>query len=60
MSMEVTLGCNTAAVSVLDSSLVPVVEFANVAVMGNTGLCDAGNFGRNYSVTPRADVGSDF
>jgi len=41
LEMEVTLGCNTATVSVLDSNYTEVVSFNNVQVMGNTGLCDS-------------------
>jgi len=39
LEMEVTLGCHTASVAVLDSNYTEVVSFNNVMVMGNTGLC---------------------
>jgi hypothetical protein len=48
--MEVTLGCQTASVSVLDSNYTEVVSFENIRVMGNTGLCDS-----NSAPTPRLD-----
>ena len=41
LEMEVTLGCRTATVTVLDSNFTEVVSFNNVQVMGNTGLCDS-------------------
>ena len=44
LEMEITLGCQTATVSVLDSNFTEVVSFNNVQVMGDTGLCDS-NFG---------------
>ena len=40
LEMEIILGCNTATVSVLDSTdYSEVVTFDNINVMGNTGLC---------------------
>jgi hypothetical protein len=45
--MEVTLGCQSASVTVLDSSYAEVVSFNNIPVMGDTGLCQSNdrNFG---------------
>jgi len=42
LEMEITLGCQTASVSVLDVNYTEVVAFNNIAVMGSTGLCDSG------------------
>jgi hypothetical protein len=39
--MEISLGCQTASVSVLDSNFTEVVSFENIKVMGNTGLCQS-------------------
>jgi hypothetical protein len=39
LEMEVSLGCHSASVSVLDSTYAEVISFENVKVMGNTGLC---------------------
>jgi hypothetical protein len=42
LELELSLGCNSAAVSVLDSTnLSEVVTFNNVPVMGDTGLCES-------------------
>ena len=43
LEMEITLGCKTASVSVLDSNYAEVVAFSDIPVMGDTGLCDANN-----------------
>ena len=37
--MEITLGCKTASVTVLDSTYAEVVSFYNIPVMGDTGMC---------------------
>ena len=39
LEMEVTLGCQSASVSVLDANYAEVIAFNDVRVMGNTGLC---------------------
>lgn len=39
--MEITLGCQSASVSVLDSNYVEVVYYDNIKVVGDTGLCQA-------------------
>jgi hypothetical protein len=36
------MGCESASVTVLDSSYAPVVEFSEVPVIGDTGLCSGG------------------
>ena len=41
LEMEITLDCQTATVSVLDSNFTEVVSFNNINVMGDTGLCQA-------------------
>jgi hypothetical protein len=42
LELELSLGCNSATVSVLDSTnLSEVVTFNNVPVMGDTGLCES-------------------
>ncbi len=41
LEMEITLGCQTASVTVLDSNFAEVVSFNNIQVMGNTGLCES-------------------
>jgi hypothetical protein len=37
--MEVTLGCNSATVSILDAGYAEVVTFEGVPVIGATGYC---------------------
>ena len=39
MKMEVTLGCHSADVSVLDYNFVEVVSFRNVPVVGGSAFC---------------------
>jgi hypothetical protein len=45
MSMEVSMGCGSANVTVVDSNFAPVVQFTDVAVIGDAGFCDIGNYG---------------
>lgn len=40
ISMDVTFGCGSATVAVLDDGFSPIVEFRNVPVIGATGFCD--------------------
>ena len=51
LAMELVLGCDTATVSVLDSTdYSEVVTFNNISVVGDTGLCQSGatsGFGRS-------------
>jgi hypothetical protein len=59
MEMEVIVGCDTAAVSVMDDLSMTVVAFTNVPVIGNSGFCgniSAGGFGADF----RANPGRDF
>jgi hypothetical protein len=44
MSMEVSLGCDSAIVSIVDEYSAPIVTFENVQVVGSTGLCESGGF----------------
>jgi hypothetical protein len=37
--MEISFGCQTASVSIIDSNYAEVAFFDNVPVMGDTGLC---------------------
>jgi hypothetical protein len=39
--MDVTLGCETASISIVDSNFVEVAYFSNVKVNGDTGLCQS-------------------
>jgi len=55
MAMEVSLSCNSASVTVLDTSFAPIVEFNDVPIIGSTGLCSNG-FGKAFA----ADPGRDF
>jgi hypothetical protein len=59
MNMEVSLGCDSAAVSVLDDLSATVVAFTNVPVIGDSGFCgnsSVGGFGADF----RANPGRDF
>jgi hypothetical protein len=57
--MEVTVGCGTAGVSVVDDQSAQVVEFTNVPVLGGSSICgnsDAEGFGADF----KSDPGGDF
>jgi hypothetical protein len=59
MNMEVSLGCDSAAVSVMDDLSATVVEFSSVPVIGDSGFCgnsSTGGFGADF----RANPGKDF
>jgi hypothetical protein len=61
MEMEVIVGCDTAAVSVMDDLSMTVVAFTNVPVIGNSGFCgnsSAGGFGADFRVNPGRDFQS--
>jgi hypothetical protein len=61
MEMEVIVGCDTAAVSVMDDLSMTVVAFTNVPVIGNSGFCgnsSAGGFGADFRVKPGRDFQS--
>jgi hypothetical protein len=46
LGMEISLGCNSANVTIMDANNVSVARFENVNVIGNTGLCSGGFEGR--------------
>jgi hypothetical protein len=61
MNMEVSLGCDTASVSVIDDQSTTVVEFTDVPVIGHSSLCEDSNangFGEEFRVDPGADFRS--
>jgi hypothetical protein len=49
LEMEITLGCESASVSILDSNFTEVAHFNNIQVMGNTGLCQS----NSRAIAPR-------
>jgi len=49
MHMEITMGCSSATVSVLDSNSSVVTTFNDVPVIGNTGLCARGGAGGGHA-----------
>ena len=59
MSMEVSVDCGTAGVSILDENSVPIISFSNVAVVGNTGFCGADGFGAGFIADPGFDFRSN-
>ena len=62
MNMEVSLGCDSAAVSVMDDLSATVVAFTNVPVIGNSGFCEnsrAGGFGVGFKANPGRDFRSE-
>jgi hypothetical protein len=59
MSMEVSLGCGSASVSVIDTNFTPIVEFSNVSVIGDTGLCGGAGFGNDFRANPGVDFRTD-
>ncbi len=46
LAMNITLGCRSATVTVLDANFASVATFTNVPVVGNTGLCGGASSGR--------------
>jgi hypothetical protein len=60
ISMEVSLGCGAAAVSIIDSNFTPIVEFSNVSVIGDTGLCGGSAFGVDFRANPGVNLRNDF
>jgi hypothetical protein len=59
MSMEISLGCHSADVTIVDDNFAPVVTFQGVAVLGNTGLCEAGYFDSAFVANPGQDFRRD-
>ena len=60
ISMEVSLGCGSAAVSIIDSNFTPIVEFSNVSVIGDTGLCSGSGIGADFRTNPGVNLRTDF
>ena len=58
LEMDITLGCGTASVSILDNNFAEVASFKNVVVMGDTGLCQyAANDSRpKFNKRPRSST----
>jgi len=45
MSMEVSVGCGFASVSIIDDQFVPIVSFSNVSIIGGDAFCYGGGQG---------------
>jgi hypothetical protein len=58
MSMEVSLGCGTAEVSILDEQGVPIVTFDDVSIIGKAAVCNL-EFGTAFLTHPGKDFWSD-
>jgi hypothetical protein len=58
--MEVSLGCGSAAVSIVDSNFTPIVEFSNVSVIGDTGLCGGAGLGTEFGANPGKSLRTDY
>ncbi len=39
--MEVSVGCDSAMVAIVDANSVPIVEFNNIRVVGAASFCDS-------------------
>jgi hypothetical protein len=59
MQMEVSLGCNSASVSIVDAGFVEVVNFSNVPVFGASSFCSSNSpgFGRLGDVAYSGPIG---
>jgi hypothetical protein len=59
MQMEVSLGCNSASVSIVDAGFVEVVNFSNVPVFGASSFCSSNSpgFGRLRDVAYSGPIG---
>ena len=53
LSMEVTLSCSAATVTVVDTNSAEVVTFENVQVIGDTGMCNGFDGFDNRNMGPR-------
>ena len=61
MNMEVSVGCGVAGVSVVDDQSASIVAFANVPVIGDTGMCgndSPSGFGTAFLQDPGRDFRS--
>jgi hypothetical protein len=47
--MEVSIGCGTAAVSVMDQNFSPIVEFGQVQIVGGNAFCGDSNLTRKFN-----------
>jgi hypothetical protein len=54
MAMEVSMGCGSAKVSIVDSFSVPIVTFNSVKVICGADFC-GGGFGGGFSLNPGGD-----
>ena len=54
MAMEVSMGCGSAKVSIVDSLSVPIVTFNSVKVIGGAAFC-GGDFGGGFAGNPGKD-----
>jgi hypothetical protein len=59
MSMEVSVGCGSASVSIIDSHYSPVVVFDNVSIVGGVGFCHDNGTGADFRKSPGLDFGSN-
>lgn len=59
MSMEVSLGCGAATVTIVDEYSVPVVSFSDVSVIGGSAHCGNESFG-GFGAEFRNNPGLDF
>jgi len=57
MTMEVSVGCDSAVVTIVDSESVPIIEFRGVPLVGDSGFCEEGGFGAEFLANPGADFG---
>ena len=60
MSMEVSLGCNSAGVTIVDQYSAPVVSFSNVQVFGYSGSCGTVTSRGEFGAAFRGNPGGDF
>jgi len=54
----VSLGCESAVVTILDSEFAPVVEFYGVSGIGDMEFCEESGFGAEFLTNPGADFGA--
>ena len=60
MSMEVSLGCNSAGVTIVDGYSVPIVSFNDVQISGSSGNCRNPSIGGRFGADFRVNPGRDF
>jgi hypothetical protein len=62
LSMEVSMGCGMASVTIVDENSAPIVAFNEVPILGDTGLCGnnfVGGFGADFAADPGRDFRSN-